>query len=58
MTVQVVLGAKHDTWVSGEYGIKMKINGKRFADSCIDYGQPAIFANILLKAANYKVSGI
>ena len=44
VTVQVVLGAKHDIYVPGVYGIQMKINGKRFADSCIDYGHPVNFA--------------
>ena len=49
VTVQVVLGAKHDIYVPGEYGIQMKINGKRFADSSIDYGHPANFAIFFIR---------
>ena len=49
VTIQIVLGAKHDIYVPGEYGIQMKINGKRFADSSIDYGHPANFAIFFIR---------
>jgi len=44
VTVQVVLGTKHDIVLGETYGLQMKFNGKRFAGSCIDYGHPANFA--------------
>src|SRR3982751_4148329 len=36
MTVQVVLGTKHDMASRGDTDLQMKINGKRFAGSSID----------------------
>ena len=36
VTVQVVLGTKHDMLVGGDYGLQMKIIGERFADTSID----------------------
>ena len=47
VTVQVVLGTKHDIVLGEIYGLQMKFNGKRFAGSCIDYGHPANFAILL-----------
>ena len=36
MTVQVVLGTKHDSWRSGAYGLKMIKIGERFTCVRID----------------------
>ena len=54
MTVQVVLGTKHDISAGGDTELQMKINGKRFADSGIDYGHPANFAIYLLLCKGAK----
>jgi hypothetical protein len=48
VTVQVVLGAKHEIVLGETYGLKMTFNGKRFAGSCIDYGHTENFAILFI----------